>query len=812
MSENKYICIHGHFYQPPRENPWLEEVEFQESAYPYHDWNARITAECYAPNSACRIMDAQGRIIGLVNNYTKISFNFGPTLLLWMEQHQPALYQAILDADKESMKNFSGHGSAIAQVYNHMIMPLANKKDKETQIKWGIKDFESRFKRFPEGMWLPETAVDNQTLETLAENGINYTILGPHQAKRVRKIGDITWQDATKEKLDTKKTYTCKLPSGKSINIIFYDWSLSSDASFGGALSNGEFFANKLLAKFGNDNKEPGLVSLATDGELYGHHRVYGDMTLAYCLYYIENNKLAKITNFGEFLEKAPPQFEAEIQENTSWSCSHGIERWRSDCGDNTGRPGWRQGWRKPLREAMDWLRDTTAPKFEAEAQKYLKDPWEARNQYVNFVLDRSQETLEGYLSEQAKKPLTEDEKKQVMKLLEMQRQLMLLYTSCGWFFDEISGIETVQVLMYAARAMQLAHEALGLDLEADYTKMLEKAPTNIPEFVNGENIYHLLVKPAMMTPSKISAQNMILTLFPNDLTAPTPTEAQRGCCFKITISELEKHETGKFRFATGRVKVHSDITLDEEEFGCAAVWLGDHNVSCGSTHDMRADLFNTMKTEMRGSFQKGQINETIQLIPKHFGDNTYSLKDMFKDDQRRILDFVVADGVRKSRELYQIVYHDNSALLRFMKEIRVPAPRALRVAAEVVLNMSIAQMLNNGNIDMQTLHATIEDTKNLSVDLDSQMLGLQASQRICSEFGALQEAPEDIEHIQQMISLIKAVIALPIKLDLWNAQNIAFRLAETKYKERKTATDDNSKTWTAAFKQLCELIGIRLE
>ena len=276
----RFICIHGHFYQPPRENPWLEEVEFQESAQPYHDWNERVTAECYAPNVVSRVMDSDWRIIGLINNYTRISFNFGPTLLYWLDKHKPKVYESILNADKESMNNFSGHGSAIAQVYNHMIMPLANRRDKETQVKWAIKDFEVRFGRFPEGMWLPETAVDTESLEVLAENGIKFTILSPHQASKMRKLGEEEWVDVSVSKIDPRRSYKCNLPSGKSISLFFFDRRTASDIAFGNLLENGEAFAKRLIESLNGDKDEVFIESVASDGELYGHHHPHGDMTL----------------------------------------------------------------------------------------------------------------------------------------------------------------------------------------------------------------------------------------------------------------------------------------------------------------------------------------------------------------------------------------------------------------------------------------------------------------------------------------------------------------------------------------------------
>ncbi len=416
----RYICIHGHFYQPPRENPWLEEIELQDSAYPYHDWNERINAECYVRNTASRFLDKDERITDIVNNYSNISFNFGPTLLYWMERHKPAAYEAIIEADKLSSKRFSGHGSAIAQAYNHMIMPLANRRDKYTQIIWGIRDFQKRFGRFPEGMWLPETAVDIETLEVLAELGINFTLLAPRQAKSVKKLqNEDVACDVSGERVDPTMPYLCNLPSGRSINIFFYDGPISKDVAFGGLLNSGEAFANRLISAFRDHREWPQIVHIATDGETYGHHHSFGDMALAYCLHYIESRNLAKVTNYGEYLEKHPPTHEVQIIENSSWSCIHGVERWRDNCGCNSGmNPGWTQKWRKPLREAMDMVRDTVIPIYEKELSKYFGDPWGARNDYINIIHDRSQENIENFIKNHATSKLSKGEKGKALKLL----------------------------------------------------------------------------------------------------------------------------------------------------------------------------------------------------------------------------------------------------------------------------------------------------------------------------------------------------------------------------------------------------------
>jgi len=483
----RYICIHCHFYQPPRENPWLEAIELQDSAYPYHDWNERITAECYAANAASRILDNKGRIASIVNNYAKISSNFGSTLLSWLEVKAPDVYQAILASDRTSREKFSGHGSALAQAYSHMILPLANQRDKYTQMLWGVRDFKHRFGRAPEGMWLPETAVDLESLDILAKLGIRFTILAPRQARRVRRRGSRTWRDVSGGRIDSTMAYELHLPSGRKINLFFYDEPISHAVAFEGLLGKGEHFAQRLLNAFSEMRPWPQLVHIATDGETYGHHHRFGDMALAYALHYIETNKLARITNYGEYLDRYPPTHQVEIFENTAWSCAHGVERWRSDCGCNSGtHPDWTQAWRAPLRNAFDWLRDTLAPQYAEKTHALLKDPWAARNDYIEVILDRSPESIARFLGKHAAKELSEAEKVTALKWLELQRQAMLMYTSDGWFFDELSGIETVQLIQYAGRAIQLAQGLCDTQIESRFLEKLAAAKSNAPAYRDG--------------------------------------------------------------------------------------------------------------------------------------------------------------------------------------------------------------------------------------------------------------------------------------------------------------------------------------
>ncbi|MBI4278625.1 MAG: DUF3536 domain-containing protein [Armatimonadetes bacterium] len=498
----RYVCIHGHYYQPPRENPWTGAVERQPSAAPYHDWNERVTAECYAPNAAARILDGDGHVAKTVNLYARISFNVGPTLLSWMESHAPEVYRAILDADRESRRRYSGHGSAIAQVYNHMIMPLATWRDKRTQVIWGIRDFAHRVGRAPEGMWLPETGVDVETLEVLAEQGIRFTILSPHQAVRVREVGRAAWEDVGPAGIDPTMPYRIPLPSGRAIHAFFYLRPVARDVAFADLLTDGERFTQALLGAFDGARGRPQIAHIATDGETYGHHKKFGEMALAYALHAIESRGLARLTNYGEYLARYPATHDAQIAEFTAWSCAHGVERWRGDCGCRQGSPEWSQAWRDPLRLAMDWLRDRLVPRYAQEVGRYLADPWAARDDYIAVVLDPSARSVERFLrahaARPAARPLEDDVRARVLTWLEVQRHTMLMYTSCGWFFDDIAGIEATQVLRYAGRAIQLAQELTGEALEPGFLQILARARSNLPERGNGVRVYETAVRAAM--------------------------------------------------------------------------------------------------------------------------------------------------------------------------------------------------------------------------------------------------------------------------------------------------------------------------
>lgn len=492
----KHICIHGHFYQPPREDPWTGEVEAEESAKPFHDWNERITKECYEANTQAPILNAKGEPSEHVNNFKNISFDIGPTLLTWLRKNNAPTYRAILAADRESALKHGGHGNAMAQVYNHLIMPLAKKRDKITQVRWGIRDFEFHFKRKPEGMWLSETAVDRESLEILADHEILFTVLAPHQASRKRHIGfGHQWEFVPHEGIDPKQPYRVLLSRGRQFHVFFYDGPVSRAIAFQGLLMNGDQFAQRLMNAFGRRDREQ-LVSTATDGESFGHHHKFGEMALAYASKKIAEQRMASLTNYAEYLSRYRSYWEADIHENSSWSCAHGVERWRSDCGCRLNHAdGWNQKWRGPLREAFDHLSGIVDKVFEKELGDLVRDPWEARNDYIELMLDNSEQSRYHFFERHALKRLSHLDVDKIIDLLEAQRFALYMYTSCGWFFDEISGIEPVKVMKYALRAMELAQPFRKEPIEPGFLKILASAKSNLPGMGTGEDVFNKFVR-----------------------------------------------------------------------------------------------------------------------------------------------------------------------------------------------------------------------------------------------------------------------------------------------------------------------------
>ncbi|MEW6540062.1 MAG: DUF3536 domain-containing protein [Bacillota bacterium] len=808
MKAKRYICIHGHFYQPPRENPWLEAIDIQESAQPYHDWNERITHECYAPNAASRILDQDGRIREIVNNYSRISFNFGPTLLAWLETGAPDVYRAVLEADRDSRRFFSGHGSALAQPYSHPILPLAGRRDKETQVVWGIRDFEHRFGRKPAGMWLPETAVDLETLDVLAEHGIKFTILAPHQARQVRPIGAGHWETVGPDTVDPSRPYRLNLDTGRSIDLFFYDAVIARSVAFEGLLSNGEQFADRLQHGFDRSRDRPQLVHIATDGESYGHHHRHGDMALAFALRRIEATGTARLTNYSEYLALHPPAYEVEIAENTSWSCAHGIERWRDDCGCHSGaRPAWNQAWRRPLREALDWLADTLAPRYEEEAQTFFKHPWHARNGYIGVILDRSPENIGRFLAEHGVRLFDETESVTALKLLEMQRHILLMGTSCGWFFDDLAELQTVQSLRYAGRVIQLARELFDEDFESPFLEIIGRAQSNVSEYRNGAHLYEQHVRPAMVNLPQVGAHYAISSLFEDY--APH----SRIYCYRVERLDHNSLSSGRIRLTVGQARVTSEVTRESTALSYGVLHFGDHNLNAGVRAYRDEDAYRTMVQAVTTAFEGGSIPEVIRRLDRYFEGIPYSLKLLFPDEQRKILEQILAPTLADLEANYRHIYEHHASLMRFLGALGIPQPKALRTAAEFVLNTDLRRAFADEEFSLKRIAVLLDQAADCAVPLDSAGLDYVLEQTVERMAGRLQAEPHDLDTLTGLNAAVGLARSLPFTVDLWKVQNIYYELLQRVYGEferRAAAGDDRARVWNEHFSALGDKLRMR--
>ena len=686
-----YVCIHGHFYQPPRENPYLGAIEAQPGAAPFHDWNERIHHECYRPNAYARILNEQGEVIDIVNNFAHISFNIGPTLMSWLERHDPETYRRILEADRQSCDRLSGHGNAIAQVYNHIIMPLASDRDKYTQIRWGKADFVARFGRDPEGIWLAETAVDYPTLEALVDEGFRFTILAPSQVQRCRPLPtaetpDPKWSEVGGGQIDPTRPYRCYLPSTgpdgchRYIDIFFYDGPISRDMGFNDVLGSSQHFAGRVGQAVRGDHRPSQLISVATDGETFGHHRGGAEKTLAYAVTKEFPAWGWQITNFAHYLSSTPPTWEAVLKPVTAWSCSHGVDRWQEDCGCGGGGL-WHQKWRRPLRDALDWLRDELLDIFEVSGAKFFDDPWAARDDYVHVIRQRTEKSRQIFFAAHQSHELTEAEKVDALRLMEMQHHALLMYTSCGWFFDEISRPEGTQILRYAARAIELAGEITGVELESQFINRLEPGLSNVPEFQNAAGVYRQLAIPSQVSLEQVAAHYAMSSLF-------TPYQPeQRLYCYTIHQQDYQVQRLGPLSLAVGRLQILSDITSDRSDLSFAVLHLGGWDFHCCVNGFRRRLDYQRAKETVLDAFASASSAQVILAMNNAFGDHAYNLQNLFTEERHRIMQLLSRDTLQRLDQLYSQVYRNNYGLIKAFHRDDLPVPPELQVAAEVAIH-----------------------------------------------------------------------------------------------------------------------------
>lgn len=773
----KFLTIHGHFYQPPRENPWLEAIELQDSALPFHDWNERICKECYNPNSVSRIVDNKNQILDIVNNYQYMSFNFGPTLLSWMEEFAPLTYERIIKADIDSISEHSGHGNALAQVYNHMIMPLANAHDKETQVKWGIRDFEYRFGRKPEGIWLAETAVDDATLKVLVDNGIKFTILSPYQALKIRKTGDKEWQDVSWGNIDPARSYkyTLKCDSKKSIDLFFYDGAISRSVAFDELLKDGNRFIKRLKEGVSETRNYPQLVNIATDGESYGHHTKFGDMALSYVLKIKAEDEGFKITNYAEYLDKYESDYEVDIKQASSWSCFHGVGRWKEDCGCSTGgHPGWNQKWREPLRNALDYLRDELAKVFEAEGPKYFNDnPWTIRNKYIDVILDRNYITIRKFQKENFKPDLTEEQKVKGMELLEIQRQAMLMYTSCGWFFSEISGIETVQIMKYAARAMQLVARFTNEDFETHFKDILSQAKSNIAEFGTGKDIYERFVKPSVVTAKQIACLWAISSLYQDF------EDEEDVYCYTVKRHSYQKVQKGSSNFLVGHIEISSKVTLQKADLMFALMQYAGGDFHCAIKEFSNDAEFNELQATLIKTFALNPITEIIRTLDEKFGKEYFTLKDIFIEERKKILQILLKDQLEKFGNTYKEMYDQGKGSIYHMQNLGLEIPKEFKISAEYALSHRYNDLLagSDGFVEtpiIQQIKDINFEAKRMNISIDKTPSNKNFAKRIITNLNRLTKSFE-IQQADTIIELFEIVEKLDLQIDISEAQNVYY-------------------------------------
>jgi len=804
----RYICIHGHFYQPPRENPWLETVETQDTAAPYHDWNERICAECYATNGAARIVNDRNQITRIVNNYARISFNVGPTLLSWLLENAPRTYRMVLEGERRSRKSFHGHSSAMAQVYNHIILPLANRRDRITQIRWGIEDYKHHYGAPPEGMWLAETAVDSESLELLAENGIKFTLLAPHQCWRIRPLREgAEWSDTGNASVDTSRPYLVRFPSGASIAVFFYNGPASRAIAFEGLLNSGDNFVGRLKAGF-HDGPEPQLMHVATDGESYGHHHKHGEMALAYALRILEKDKTVKLTNYGCFLEQYPPEYECQIVENTSWSCAHGVERWRSDCGCNGGRQGWSQSWRRPLRQALDEMRNALIPLTEEEGNKLFKDVWEARDGYIAVMMDHSPQMVEKFFRKYQQHTLTVDERVRALELMELQRHAQLMYTSCGWFFDDISGIETVQVIAYASRVLQLAKEVFAdqvATLEPLLLSRLAEAKSNVPSVGDGASIYQGQVSSMQLDLEQVAAHYAISSIFSSF------AEETDLFCFRIWRNSFEVFTSGRGRLALGRAKIVSAITGRQQGFSFAVLHFGDQNITAAVKvyEDTDASAFQAFSAEAAEHVLRADFPEVIRLLDRYYGHVDYSLTSLFRDEQRRIVQLILNSTLWDIENSLTTIYESHASLLHYLSQAGLPKPPALILAAGFAVNAGLRRALETDPIDQALLRSFLSLAKADQIPLETTTLSFIADQRMKRDMVELQMSSGSLEMLDRALALARLLVELPFELNLWQAQNIWYEILRTSSYALTELVAEDYTEWEKRFNELGTCLSI---
>ncbi|MDY6937224.1 MAG: DUF3536 domain-containing protein [Cyanobacteriota bacterium] len=740
------VTIHGHFYQPPRENPYLDAIERQPGAAPFHNWNERIYHECYRPNAFARIFNDRGELVGIVNNYEYLSFNIGPTLMTWLEAYDRQVYEKILEADRKSCERLNGHGNAIAQAYNHIILPLANERDKYTQIRWGIEDFRSRFGRDPEGMWLAEAAVDYPTLDALVAEGIKFIVLAPSQVERCRSMPTESdphpeWHAVGGGQIDPTRPYRCYLKTQPDayIDIFFYDGPISRDMGFNDVLESSHNFAGRLGLAVRGDFRPAQLISVATDGETFGHHKQGKEKCLAYCFSREFPQRGWTVTNFAHYLALNPPTWECELKSVTAWSCAHGVDRWQDDCGCGGGGE-WHQKWRRPLRDSLNWLRDRLVEIYEAEGRRLLTDPWQARDEYVEVILDRRPETIEGFLERHQTHPLDESERVDALRVLEMQRHSLLMFTSCGWFFEELSRPEGVQILRYAARAIELAGEVNGVDLEPEFIDRIAQAPSNVVKmFADGADVYRKRVKTSQISIDRVAAHYAISSLF------TTYGERGRVYCYDTHQIDYQLQRLGVLTLAVGQLQLTSVVTQETARLVFGVLHLGGLDFHCCIQPFSNRLAYTQLKQTLLDTLQNASAAQIVLAMNEYFDGESFGPQDLFAEERQRIVQLLNQETLGRLDRLYSQVYRENYSILVAFHQNELPVPQELQVAAEIALGQRCLETV-------RALDRELDETTDAPSWGQSHLAELEAIATEASHLRCHLKVPEATQILERLI------------------------------------------------------------
>ena len=792
-----YVIFHGHFYQPPRESPYTDEIDIQESAYPFENWNERIANECYIPNTFARIIDSYGYIIKIINNLEYMSFNFGPTLLKWIKLYKPELYQKIIEADRLSLEHYEGCGNAIAQVYNHIIMPLSDENDKKLQVYWGIKDFYYHFKRYPKGMWISETAVDINTLEILAYYNIKFTILGQHQIKRIKKINSNEWEN----NFIPRKPILIKLPSGNKIIVFPFDRELSAEISFKDALYNGEKLANDLINRL--KSLENSMILIATDGETFGHHKKFGELGLAFAINYLLNSNVVKVSNLEYYLKNNYIEYEGEIYENTSWSCFHGVERWRSDCGCRFD-PNTNQKWRTPFRQAIDFLKSEFLNLIPTNTPyKTKEDFFKDLLNYIDIVLKRDFEVKDFESFNNYKDFIysyfnnEKDENILIkLKLLEIYKNIMFGYTSCGWFFDDISGLEATQNMKYLEYAINKMYETFDKEIidsiKNNFLNILEQAESNYPKFVNGKYIFINYI-------NSIPIELLIASHILNKQLFGENT-------FKYNLlfyyEDLKKIKEQDYKFLLASIKTTNIKYLEEKNFITLSLLLSNMNVFTGVNLKDKIDInFSQLFKIFKNYLNKLEIISIINSMEEYF-KNIFTLKDILPNVRYKTVKKIINSYIKEIDNVMENLLYNHKFIINNLIEYKMPIPLELSLILQLIIDIELEKIIKEEILNLDKIEEIIFYINNTKIPLDyekfSNLIVDKISNKIenitnsFKEFSNISLIELDkfkkeeiliskLNNIKNSLDTIKKFLNLAINLDinlnLWKAQNKFYNL-----------------------------------